>query len=193
MRAFSEGVASEADFSFVNAPARADGVVGWWRALEEPAQNGAPLLRYDGWALSRDFIAEHCRREGPFDGVLGFSQGATLAGLLVALAASSSADVSTAFPQFGFAILVGGFASAAPEHAALYRADSLRIPSLHLIGLTDNVVPPQRSRALAASFHEPLLVEHPGGHVVPGSADVRDVTLRFLRERRARSPAEFAR
>ena len=177
MRAFSAGIATDAEFVFVDAPARADGGVGWWRALEEDGKHGVPVKRYDGWATSRDFIAEYCNREGPFDGVFGFSQGATLAALLVALGAA---------PTFGFAILVGGFASVDPEHATLYRAGACHVPSVHIIGLTDAVVPPQRSRALAESFREPLILEHEGGHVVPATAGVLEGTLGFLRKMRRR-------
>lgn len=176
-RAFSAGIAEEAELVFVDAPARADGGVGWWRALEETGADGHVVKRYDGWTTSRDFIAEYCKREGPFDGVFGFSQGATLAGLLVALNAA---------PTFGFAILVGGFASADPEHVPIYRAGACHVPSLHIIGLSDGVVPPERSRALADSFHEPWILEHAGGHVVPDSVEVRDGVLAFLRKLRAR-------
>ncbi len=175
MRAFRAGIADAAELVFVDAPARADGGVGWWRALDESGPDGTPVKRYDGWATSRDFIAEQCTREGPFDGVFGFSQGATLAGLLVALGAAPTLG-------FGFAILVGGFASADPEHVPLYRADAFQVPSLHIVGRADNVVPPERSRALARSFHEPLILEHEGGHIVPGGTEVRDGTLGFLRK-----------
>ncbi len=181
MRAFSAGIAEEAEFVFADAPARADGGVGWWRALEESNADGVVLKRYDGWTASRDFITEYCNREGPFDGVFGFSQGATLTGLLVALDAARTSAVN-----FGFAILVGGFASADPEHAPLYRAGAFHVPSVHIIGLADGVVPPQRSRALAESFHEPLILEHAGGHVVPATAEVLEGTRGFLRQMRLR-------
>ncbi|MEO8901092.1 MAG: alpha/beta hydrolase [Polyangiaceae bacterium] len=176
MRAFSAGLADEAEFVFVDAPTRADGGVGWWRALEESDPNGSPLKRYDGWDKSRDFVAECCRLERPFDGVFGFSQGATLAGLLVALQA----------PSFEFAILVGGFASADAAHVPLYRPGVFQVPSLHLIGLADNVVPPERSRALALSFHKPLILEHEGGHIVPAGGQVLSGTQAFLRQMRTR-------
>ena len=94
--------------------------------------------------------------------------------------------VALGAPRFEFAILVGGFASADPAHVPLYRADALQVPSLHLIGLADNVVPPERSRALARSFHEPSMLEHDGGHVVPSGAAVLSGTLAFLRKMRAR-------
>ena len=177
MRAFSEGIATDAEFVFVDAPARADGSVGWWRAIEETRAHGAPVKRYDGWSNSRDFIAQYCKQEGPFDGLFGFSQGAALGALLVALSAA---------PTFGFAILVGGFASADPEHVPIYRAGACHVPSLHIIGLSDGVVPPERSRALADSFHEPWILEHAGGHVVPDSVEVHDGVLAFLRKLRAR-------
>jgi len=174
MRSFSQGIATEVEFAFVDAPARADGVAGWWRALQYTEPSGTPAMRYDGWAASRDFIAEHCQREGPFDGVFGFSQGATLAGLLVALGT----------PSFHFAMLVGGFISADPGHAQLYEANRFQVPSMHVIGTTDQAVPAQRSRALAACFREPLILEHEAGHIVPSGSRIQEATVAFLREMR---------
>lgn len=173
-RAFSAGVAAEAELEFVDAPARRDGVVGWWRALEETGPDGSKAVRYDGWATSRDFLIEHCQKQGPFDGLLGFSQGAALLGLLAALGA----------PKVSFAILISGFRSADPEHARFYDG-GIQLPSAHIIGRADDIVLGPRSHALAASFQAPLIVEHEGGHVVPGSADVRDALLSFLRKMRA--------
>lgn len=40
----------------------------WWRADDETGE-------YVGWSGTLDYINEALEREGPFDGVLGFSQG----------------------------------------------------------------------------------------------------------------------
>jgi fermentation-respiration switch protein FrsA (DUF1100 family) len=95
------------------------------------------------------------------DGLFGFSQGAALAGLLAAIADGESAPFSV-----DFAIMVGGFTSSAPQHADLF-ARPLRLPSLHVIGRNDAIVPARDSALLAERFAHPVIIEHPGGHVIP--------------------------
>lgn len=140
------------DVVALDAPSRATGDFGWWHARDG---------RYVGWERTRDAIGALIAKQ-PFDGVLGFSQGAVLASLLVGLF------------DFRFAIMIGGFASRDPAHAEIYaRTERYALPSLHVIGRADGVVPPESSRLLAARFRDPEIVEHPGGHVIPDSDAVR--------------------
>jgi len=122
--------------------------------------------------------------EGPFDGVFGFSQGAALTGLLVGLRTANGPPTAERPLRFDFAIMVGGFPSNDPDLAKLYvRPDSYALPSLHVFGRADGVVPSDDSRALAARFASPVLVEHAGGHVIPREARARDAIRAFLEER----------
>src|SRR5439155_6076620 len=109
-----------------------------------------------------------------FDGVFGFSQGAALTSLLVGLRAPDG-QVSADKPlSFDFAVMVGGFRSDSADHAHLYAAkDNYTLPSLHIIGQADRIVPAQDSRILAAQFASPTVLEHTAGHVIPGTPQVR--------------------
>ncbi|KYO26368.1 ovarian cancer-associated 2 protein [Alligator mississippiensis] len=78
-----------------------------------------------------------------------------------------------------FALLVAGFRSRAPAHARFY-AEPLAVPSLHVVGQADAVIPPARSAELAACFVAPVVLEHPGGHFVPAAAPQREAYRRFL-------------
>ena len=69
--------------------------------------------------------------------------------------------------EFGFAIMVGGFTSTMPQHAELFW-HKLAIPSVHVTGRADAIVPRRDSLLLADRFADPLILEHPGGHVIPG-------------------------
>jgi acetyl esterase/lipase len=170
-----------AELVFVDAPSLADSDHGWWHAVDDeraprsddPGVAG-PRRHYKGWARTRDAIAARFASDGPFDGVLGFSQGAALAGLLVGLRAPDGRPTPERPLAFGFAILFSGFPSNDPELARLYaRRDSYALPSLHVFGRADGIVAPAVSRALAAQFGEPVLVEHDGGHAIAGGAQVR--------------------
>lgn len=90
--------------------------------------------------------------------------------------------------SFGFAIFVGGFVSNDPMHAALYEAHAgYALPSLHVIGRSDRIVPPEASRALATRFQAPHVVEHDGGHVIASTAEVRRALGAFIDDQSASS------
>jgi len=188
MRGLVEGLEDRADFVCVDAPSLAGGDFGWWHAVDDKrdaARDDAGVTvrhtHYKGWARTRDAIVAAFGHEGPFDGVFGFSQGAALTGLLVGLRAPGGRPADERPLAFDFAIMVGGFRSNDPEHASLYaRRDSYDLPSLHVLGRADAVVPNERSRALAACFPGATLVEHGGGHVVASDPATLDRVRAFL-------------
>lgn len=159
---------------------------GWWfsrpgafearEAAEEPAGLDEALAA----------VAEALAERGPFDGLLGFSQGAALAAMVCALRARGD-------PRFpvAFAILVAGFASRAPAHGHFYR-EPIALPTLHVVGEADAVIAAPLSLELAQSFVEPVVVTHPGGHFVPVGAPQKKAYLDFLERFRAgRGQAEL--
>jgi hypothetical protein len=65
----------------------------------------------------------------------------------------------------------------------LYTAtDRYALPSLHIMGRSDSIVPAADSRVLAEQFKSPIILEHPGGHVIPATSLVRDRVAAFIRE-----------
>ncbi|MFI9381907.1 hypothetical protein [Kutzneria sp. NPDC052558] len=167
------GLSVLVDFVTVDAPSLAEGDFGWWHG-------DIPGYReeFQGWPRTRDSLSWTLQMNGPFDGVLGFSQGAALAGLLPGLFADEPAI------DLRFAIMVGGFRSEAPEHRELYaRREAYDIPSFHMIGETDTVVNPEDSRRLAAEFTSPVIVTHPGGHAIAATALITSALSDFLAQR----------
>jgi pimeloyl-ACP methyl ester carboxylesterase len=160
------------EFAYVDAPSLATGDFGWWHQ------------GFDGWERTRDWAIELMCAGPEYDGVFGFSQGAALAGLLTAVAGSGNAP-----PGFrvGFAIMAGGFTSDLPQHADLLR-HPLTTPSVHIIGRTDVIVPRKDSLRLASRFADPLIIEHPGGHIVPGHDAVAGPVAEFLASRKRPGP-----
>lgn len=71
-----------------------------------------PFAGYDNLEESMKYLADHLRTEGPYDGLLGFSQGASMVTRLVNLQEQSMKTASDAqlpySKQFKFAILIGG-------------------------------------------------------------------------------------
>ncbi|KAF0852780.1 mitochondrial serine hydrolase (FSH1) [Andalucia godoyi] len=120
---------------------------------------------------------------GPFDGILGFSQGAAFASYLVA---------TNALPaSVKFMILVSGFVPRAQAVSHLYPATNqsvdvspFSIPTLHVVGETDDLIPPKESQKLVDCFADAILVKHSGGHYVPTTAGCvnayRNLCARFM-------------
>jgi predicted esterase len=188
LQSLVSGSESLAEYVVIDAPSRASGDFGWWHAVEQSnsAERGDPgvdgrAAYYKGWPRTREFLESVFAEQGPFDGVFGFSQGAALTGLLVGLRAPDGRVTKDKPLAFDFAVLVGGFVSNDPSHAELYSfAPSFALPSLHVIGRSDFVVPSRVSRRLAAKFHEPTILEHSGGHVIASTPEARSQYLEFL-------------
>ena len=184
-------LADLADFIFVDAPSRIASDFGWWHAVDaepDPASDDpgvhGPHRHYKGWARTREAIVALFQNE-KFDGLFGFSQGAALSGLFTGMRAQSVATPERPL-HFDFAILVSGFPSTDPKLATIYgNSDAYDIPSLHVLGRVDSIVPVERTRALAAHFVNPIFAEHAGGHVIPSDARVHREVRAFLEARLA--------
>jgi pimeloyl-ACP methyl ester carboxylesterase len=152
---------AEVELVFVDAPSLSSGDFGWWHE------------GFRGWDRTRDWMIELVGLQ-QFDGIFGFSQGAAVVGLLAALRDTEPAPIS-----FDMAIMVGGFTSPLPQHAHLFR-QKLGVPSLHVMGRADGIVPIRASQLLAARFATPVIIEHDGGHVIPGDPAITTRIADFL-------------
>jgi pimeloyl-ACP methyl ester carboxylesterase len=153
---------SGVEFVYVDAPSLTTGDFGWWHS---PSR---------GWDRTLAWATDVFATQAEFDGVFGFSQGAAFTGLLAGMRQEPGTTI-----RFDFAVMVGGFKNDAPQHAALYRR-KFAVPSLHIIGRTDAVIPPHESEGLAEQFENPVIVYHAGGHVVPADRAVVNGVAKFL-------------
>lgn len=124
-----------------------------------------------------DTVRTAVKEHGPFDGILGFSQGAALVAILCALQEQKlEADFN-----FRFAILVAGFRSACSQHQRFYEGPAITIPSLHVFGQDDRVIPEKMSRDLLPTFDGVQTLVHPGGHFIPAASSHRQTYQDFLK------------
>ena len=142
----------------------------WWYFNEE-------LMQYTGLEKSLLAFKKTFEEQGPFDGILGFSQGTAMAAVLCAL--KNQGKPENAWLNFKFAILVSGFKPRAKELAEIFSVP-LDVPSLHIIGDTDVKVAPEKSVDLMTSFSAPEIYRHPGGHYVPSDPATRDAIVAFV-------------
>ncbi|KAK9759409.1 hypothetical protein K7432_017676, partial [Basidiobolus ranarum] len=138
---------------------------------------------YDKLDESLEFLKDVLNTEGPFDGIIGFSQGAALAGILSGLLEHREGSIfqTCTQPAFRFGVFFGGYKSALPEHGSLFNPP-LKCPSLHVIGLYDAVISKERSEELSKCFQSSTVLYHEGGHFVPASPGIKKDCVKFLRQ-----------
>jgi len=169
-----------AEFLFVDAPnilEESDGDQrGWWFSSEGKNYNAQQFTDFtEGFEESLNVISETIENEGPFDGILAFSQGASFLSMICSLRDMNDAR----FQNFRFAILVAGFKSRQTSHK-LYYEKCITIPSFHIIGDTDAVIPREMSDDLLQHFENPLVLRHEGGHFIPSISKCKQTIFEFL-------------
>ena len=118
--------------------------------MENTSERAATPTRYVGVEETLAQVREHIHTHGPYDGILGFSQGASRATLLCL--------EPPRVPPFKLAVMVAGFAPNDPRYSAWCDPSSpIAIPSMYIYGATDERVPPAASMWLSSCFEAPQL------------------------------------
>ncbi|KAI5294285.1 hypothetical protein KEM55_006682, partial [Ascosphaera atra] len=163
---------------------------------------------YLGLEESIDFIADLAKKEGPFDGIIAFSQGAAFAAMLASLFEPGRKAAFEHFektpergvagipfpksveelnhPPLKFAACYCGFAAPGARYRAFYSEPKISTPLLHVVGSLDAIVPEAKwSTLIRACEEDPekagRVVRHPGGHFLPSQRPYMDATLRFIK------------
>lgn len=157
------------EFTFVDAPHERQGTVPeevkrnfagpyyqWWDASADGSI-------YHGAHVSFAHLRDVMMNQGPFDGLMGFSQGGTMAALLTLLQARQ--QMLTGLEPLKCCVVIAGLQSRAHEHQKAYDDLPVGCPMLYVVGERD----PLRSKSivLAHHFRNPTILFHPRGHVVP--------------------------
>lgn len=132
-----------------------------------------------------DDLEVFVREEGPFDGVIGFSQGATLASaLLLRHLGSSSGGLDAPWtpkvndPPFKCAVFLSGYSPLdwTCMHTQHMQGCTISIPTAHVWGVNERgdfggpAALKQLCDPQTGYFHE-----HRGGHEVPGAKNKKDL------------------
>ncbi|KAL1919128.1 uncharacterized protein VTP21DRAFT_2510 [Calcarisporiella thermophila] len=166
-----EGVKEENNEDILDDPENIP--LAWFRSNDEGTE-------YTNFSDTLTYLSGILDSQGPFDGVMGFSQGACMAALLTSLLETHREKLpGCQHPSFKFCWLVGGFMARPQTLQSLY-SPKVKTPSLHVFGNLDVVVSPERSEELSSHFENPRIYRHEGGHFIPSTAAARKVYVDFL-------------
>jgi Serine hydrolase (FSH1) len=88
--------------------------------------------------------------------------------------------VTSVKPQF--AVCSSGFKSGSLVHLNYY-CKKVEIPSLHIFGETDDIIPKDMSLALASTFVDPEILMHLGGHYFAATVKEKQTYINFFQDR----------
>jgi pimeloyl-ACP methyl ester carboxylesterase len=131
-----------------------------------------------------DFITEIVEEEGPFHGILGFSQGATVA-FCYLLHQLRARPFDPPFVPFACAIFMSASGSGRDHRTLMESIEEtgrqITIPTLHVYGKED--VSPEAAMAIYqhCARGDPEFIFHPKGHVIPGDVDSVQLLVRAIR------------
>ncbi|GLJ12166.1 hypothetical protein SUGI_0185850 [Cryptomeria japonica] len=164
---WDRSVLERLDLCFLDAPFPAEG--------KSDVEGHFPPPYYEWFQFNREFteyrnmdkcmsyIEEYMIEHGPFDGLLGFSQGAILSAGLVGL--QSKGLALTKVPPLQFVIIVSGGKFKAQQLSQASYSSAIKCPSVHFLGEKDFLRP--YGEDLLGSFVDPVVIKHPKAHTVP--------------------------
>ncbi|CAE8680185.1 unnamed protein product [Polarella glacialis] len=152
----------------VDAPHALGGGFAWWHL--PPGERSFTSSTFQGWDQTVSYIQDVWTKQGPFDGMLGFSQGAILLAALAALGLLGEKSViqPRVLMLYGSAV-PGPFKRELAARSAALQADPgahISYRALHVLSKNDEVNPPEGAREVATAMGGQVL-EHSGGHEVP--------------------------
>lgn len=135
----------------------------WWDAQPDSSGNRV----YQGLPETLEYVSRYLKDEGPFAGVMGFSQGASLCAIVLAM--QQSGQYFQDVPDLRFCVLISAGGKCRDKRYSELLDTPIQCPSLHLLGKRDPLL--QSAEQLASCFASPQLLYHTAGHVVPRLKD----------------------
>ncbi|PKI82300.1 dihydrofolate reductase [Malassezia vespertilionis] len=149
---------------------------------------------YRGWDNSAMFLQTVFQEHGPFDGIMGFSQGGSVTAVITAALEHPSLvpEMHGKFQElpFKFAINISGFRPADQKFDALFEP-KIATPMLIIIGMNDFLVEPKTTETLLSICEQSRIVHHDGGHYLPTNASWRNFLRDFIDSFRVTTPSAW--
>ncbi|RYP06623.1 hypothetical protein DL765_009420 [Monosporascus sp. GIB2] len=181
---FEQTIGEEVEFFYPSAPfpsvptASNEPTYAWWP--NDPSATDFETFSY---------LSSILDKEGPFDGIVGFSQGGSVGSLIAAFLERPRLARPSNFTTFhGPLQLVVSYSGYHEDDARLqkYYAPKIKTPILHFISSTDPVVAEERCFRLVKRCEDPndkvIVYNGSGFHRVPATKMTAQALSRFLTE-----------
>lgn len=134
----------------------------------------------EGFERSLSYLKNAFAEKGPFDGILGFSQGAAMAAAVCGKQEQLLGEI-----DFRFCVLCSGFTPLPLLEKK--EQGSIKCPSLHIFGSqpgNDRQIVTRASSDLAGLFDDgcATIIEHDFGHIIPTKSPYIDEIKAFLNQ-----------
>ncbi|KAH0694153.1 hypothetical protein KY285_021250 [Solanum tuberosum] len=160
-------VVDKLDLVFVDAPFPSQGKSEVEGIFDPPYyewfQFNKEFTEYENFDKCLEYIEECMIKHGPFDGLLGFSQGAILSGALSGLQAKEVGLTNAS--KIKYLIIIGGAKFQNKSVAEKAYSSAITCPSLHFLGEKDYLK--KYGIELLESCVDPVVIHHPRGHTIP--------------------------
>ncbi|KAI8566385.1 hypothetical protein RHMOL_Rhmol02G0036600 [Rhododendron molle] len=196
LQKWPESLLGRLDLDFIDAPFPALGKSDVEDLFDPPYyewfQYNEEYTEYYNFEETIAYIEDYMIKHGPFDGLLGFSQGGIIAASMPGM--QSNGVALTTVPKIKYLIIISGgkFGGSTPSSngylghigSPVLCADSfsspVKCPSLHIIGEKDTFMGLPGTE-LVESFVDPVVIKHRHGHTVirPNPTD-RATILSFI-------------
>ncbi|CZT08520.1 hypothetical protein WAI453_007189 [Rhynchosporium graminicola] len=121
-----------------------------------------------------DYLYQIMEKEGPFDGIVGYSEGATVAATLLLHEQKRFAREGR-MPMFKCALFFAGWPPMTPEFDGIVLADetdlTITIPTCHIIGSLDPYLAGSLALYNICDMDTAILFDHAKGHTLPRHKD----------------------
>ncbi|KAK0605767.1 hypothetical protein LWI29_030523 [Acer saccharum] len=171
-RKFGESILEKLDLDFIDAPFPAQGKSAAQGIYDPPYyewfQTNQNFTEYYNFDECVAFLEDYMAKHGPYDGLMGFSQGAVLSSGLIGM--QKHGDALKNIPKLKFVILIsggrfGGTKFGTPKLASNAFSSPIECPSLHFLSEQDFLK--VEGDFLFESFVDPVAIHHSMGHTVP--------------------------
>lgn len=129
---------------------------------------------YKSFHRALDYLVDIMQKDGPFDGIIGYSEGATVASTLL-LHEQSRLRKKGIKPMFKYAIFFAGWPPVDPEAHWVVLSDEsevmITIPTCHIIGSLDPYLHGSMALYNVCDPDTAYLFDHAKGHTIPRDKD----------------------
>lgn len=155
-----------------------------WDGKGDEAWNDSHAVEQDEWA-DLPKLVDIYRREGPFVGIVAFSQGAKVGMHLVRWLQDNDEPADHPLPRFIVLVCCTSpfRGKRQPGEPGVPAEGSIRIPSLHLIADKDEWH--NQGEIVVRCFKDPVVVRSPEGHQMPMDNGLNRQIVSFINEKAA--------